>query len=351
MFTVDRKRVVAFCEALLESGEQFHWGCSARTDCIDDELIELMASAQAAKEFSSGSKRARPRMQKIVDKGLDLRRGGGAHRNDGSLEDRDCRVADYGISGGDARRSEGDRGFLHGLAAVQLADPQLCLLAPLAETPIHAQHKPHLIFDDVISDMSFQGWTQDPLDREMIAQFPEHLSELLLGADTASRSAVPQGAAGVPAERDVDAALAALGLHQAREAWSTSWPSGSGGGARPEPFDEVSSSSSTGAASFTTTSWNSSKPASGRPRPLTVALSALVAYEAAFDAGGRRKPPARCQEVPEPRAGLRRAHHQDTVPLVVDGITVTTLSADYPQIVRCLRRERLSGRFAGAKSR
>src|SRR5262249_40976096 len=47
MFTVDRKRVEAFCEALLESQEEFTWGCSARTDCIDEALIALMATAAA----------------------------------------------------------------------------------------------------------------------------------------------------------------------------------------------------------------------------------------------------------------------------------------------------------------
>ena len=44
MFTVDRKRVVSFCEAVAQSGEELYWGCSARTDCIDDELIDLMAA-------------------------------------------------------------------------------------------------------------------------------------------------------------------------------------------------------------------------------------------------------------------------------------------------------------------
>src|SRR5580658_1367556 len=45
MFTVDRKRVVAFCEAVIASGEKFYWGCSARTDCIDEELIEMLSRA------------------------------------------------------------------------------------------------------------------------------------------------------------------------------------------------------------------------------------------------------------------------------------------------------------------
>ncbi len=31
MFTVNRKKVVEFCEALKQSGDQFHWSCSART--------------------------------------------------------------------------------------------------------------------------------------------------------------------------------------------------------------------------------------------------------------------------------------------------------------------------------
>src|SRR5438552_3900675 len=66
MFTVDRKRVVEFCEALLESKEEFTWGSSARTDCIDEELIALMAKAGCRGIFfgiETGSKR----MQKIID--------------------------------------------------------------------------------------------------------------------------------------------------------------------------------------------------------------------------------------------------------------------------------------------
>src|SRR5947207_1703247 len=71
MFTVDRKRVMEFCEALLESKEEFTWGSSARTDCIDEELIALMAKAGCRGIFfgiETGSKR----MQKVIDKGLDL---------------------------------------------------------------------------------------------------------------------------------------------------------------------------------------------------------------------------------------------------------------------------------------
>jgi hypothetical protein len=53
------------------------------------------------------------------------------------------------------------------------ADPQLCVLAPLAQTPIHLQHKDRLRLDDAADDMSYRGWDQDPADQALIAQHPD----------------------------------------------------------------------------------------------------------------------------------------------------------------------------------
>ena len=52
-------------------------------------------------------------------------------------------------------------------------EPQCSLLAPLAATPIYEQHKDHLIFDDIFSDMSHQSWRQDPVEAEMIKAHPD----------------------------------------------------------------------------------------------------------------------------------------------------------------------------------
>src|SRR5262249_8992500 len=68
MFTVDRKRVVEFCEALIASQEEFTWGCSARTDCVDEELIAFMARAGCRGIFF-GIETGSRRMQRIIDKG------------------------------------------------------------------------------------------------------------------------------------------------------------------------------------------------------------------------------------------------------------------------------------------
>ncbi len=47
IFTVDRRRSLALCEALRASpfGARITWGCNTRLDCIDEELIDALAAA------------------------------------------------------------------------------------------------------------------------------------------------------------------------------------------------------------------------------------------------------------------------------------------------------------------
>jgi hypothetical protein len=55
----------------------------------------------------------------------------------------------------------------------QHSEFQLHLLAPLAETPITTEYQDRLVYDDIYSDMSLQGWDQDPEERAMIIQYPK----------------------------------------------------------------------------------------------------------------------------------------------------------------------------------
>ena len=52
---------------ILASGEKFTGGCSARTDCVDDELLELMASAGCTGSFLV-SRRGAQRLQHVINK-------------------------------------------------------------------------------------------------------------------------------------------------------------------------------------------------------------------------------------------------------------------------------------------
>lgn len=69
MFTVNRNKVVEFCEAV--QGRGFRWRVSARVDCVDRELLRLMADAGCVGLYF-GIETGSVRMQRICRKRLDL---------------------------------------------------------------------------------------------------------------------------------------------------------------------------------------------------------------------------------------------------------------------------------------
>jgi radical SAM superfamily enzyme YgiQ (UPF0313 family) len=175
MFTVDRKRVIEFCEALIASGEEFTWGCSARTDCVDEELISLMSRAGCRGIFF-GIETGSGRMQKVIDKGLEL--------NDSRARVRSCdkykiNTAVSLMAGfpdetmDDLRQTAA---FFVDSLRYDHADPQLSILAPLAATPITRQHQDALVLNDDAADMSYRGWRQEREDHALIAAHPEIFS-------------------------------------------------------------------------------------------------------------------------------------------------------------------------------
>lgn len=180
MFTVDRKRVVEFCEALLENKRKnpedaFIWGCSARTDCVDEELIALMARAGCRGIFF-GIETGSRRMQKIIDKGLEL--------NDSAERVRSCDKfkinTAVSLMAGFPDETMTDlrdtAAFFVDSLRYDHADPQLSILAPLAGTPISTQYKDALVLNDDVADMSYRGWRQEIEDHAMIAGHPEIFS-------------------------------------------------------------------------------------------------------------------------------------------------------------------------------
>lgn len=167
MFTVDRKKVVAFCDAVESSGEELYWSCSARTDCIDDDLIARMADAGCNGIFF-GIDTGSERMQGIIQKKLNL---ADAAARISCANKHSIRHTVSLITGYPEETRADLRSTIHFLGESlrhQHSEIQLHLLAPLAETPITSQYRGQLVYDDIFSDISFQGWDQDPEERAMI---------------------------------------------------------------------------------------------------------------------------------------------------------------------------------------
>jgi len=172
MFTVDRRRVAAFCEAMIASGEQFTWSCSARTDCVDQELLALMARGGCRGIFF-GVETGSERMQKIIDKHLCPKRAE-------EVIDETERLGIHStvalITGFPEETPEDLRQtvqiFMHS-ARCRKSHPQLNLLAPLADTPIYSKHRNELVLEEICSGMSRQGRTKDDQDLQLVRSCPD----------------------------------------------------------------------------------------------------------------------------------------------------------------------------------
>jgi radical SAM superfamily enzyme YgiQ (UPF0313 family) len=172
MFTVDRKRVVAFCDAILTSEDDFTWACSARTDCVDDELIALMAGAGCRGIFF-GIETGSERLQRAINKNLDLRE---AVQRIECADRHGIKTAVALITAFPDETLDDLRDTIHFFVdslRFDHAAPQLSLLAPLAGTPIQTKYRNELTLDYVFSDISHQGWQQDSADVEMIQSYPD----------------------------------------------------------------------------------------------------------------------------------------------------------------------------------
>lgn len=75
-FTVNKKLVTEICDRILEEKLDILWRCSARLDCISQELILKMKQAGMVR-MSFGVETGSPRMQKLINKNLDLKKAKG----------------------------------------------------------------------------------------------------------------------------------------------------------------------------------------------------------------------------------------------------------------------------------
>ena len=71
MFTFNREKVIEICGMLKNIGFDIKWYCSARIDCLDPELIDIMVDAGLSRIFV-GIETGSPRMQKLIHKNLKL---------------------------------------------------------------------------------------------------------------------------------------------------------------------------------------------------------------------------------------------------------------------------------------
>lgn len=164
MITVDRRWVHEFSRTLIADGHDFAWGCSARVDRVDPELLAEMAQAGCHGIFF-GIETGSQRLQPIIKKQL--------HTDHVLPTMREC--LELGMSPtasfitGFPDETVDDSLDSLGMALDVLhidagANAQMHMLAPLVGSPLYETYRDDLRFDGHSSDISLFLLTDDEID-------------------------------------------------------------------------------------------------------------------------------------------------------------------------------------------
>jgi radical SAM superfamily enzyme YgiQ (UPF0313 family) len=170
LFTVNRAKVVEFCDRV--SGRGYSWACSARMDCVDQELLEIMR-ASGCRSIYYGIETGSERMQKVVDKRQDLR----MVRPTLDISERLDLFSTVSLITGYPQEEQADQeDSLDLVGECFYRDPakvrvQLHLLTPEPGTRLMQEFGPTLKYDGHITDFNFPTLEAD--DAAIMADNPE----------------------------------------------------------------------------------------------------------------------------------------------------------------------------------
>ncbi len=163
LFTINKTKVKEFCEAVHDRG--FEWSCSARTDCVDVDLLALMRRAGCSAIYY-GIETGSERMQRVVRKKLRL--GGSRPIIDETLRLGIATTISFITGYPDEAEHDQDETldyigscYEHESAALNI---QLHLLTPEPGTALAAAHAGELLYDAHISDFNFPTLDDDDKD-------------------------------------------------------------------------------------------------------------------------------------------------------------------------------------------
>nr|AXL05613.1 radical SAM protein [uncultured bacterium]AXL05629.1 radical SAM protein [uncultured bacterium] len=171
MLTVDARWVRQFCELLVASHCSFTWGCSARTDRVDDALLSTMADAGCVGMFF-GVETGAQRMQPIVRKRLTIDAVLPVIRScvDNAIAPTGSFITGFPEETLDDAVQSLDLA-LDILEMSPITQAQMHLLAPLPGSPVYARHKHELQFDGHSSDISLFLLTADEI--QLVRRHPK----------------------------------------------------------------------------------------------------------------------------------------------------------------------------------
>jgi len=174
LFTLDRKKVVEFCDALEREKPGLSWSCLSRIDCMDRELLARMVSCGCT-SINYGIETGSPAMQKAIGKNLDL----SAIRDIVSMSvDMGLHVITSFIMGFPEETGEDLKQtvdlmtwcFEKGKKAIAVG---CSLLIPYAGSELYTRFRDQLVFNDYGPVAARRGSPYDDENISLIRQYPD----------------------------------------------------------------------------------------------------------------------------------------------------------------------------------
>ena len=160
LFTVNRRKVLEFCEAIRPCS--FSWTCSARIDCVDSELLREMARS-GCRGIYFGVETGSETLQQLVKKRLNISLLDPALTH---AKELGINVTTSFITGFPEETVSDLEATLDCLENCLRISPattslQLHLLTPEPGTALYEEHKNQLLYDGFISDFNFPPLAAD----------------------------------------------------------------------------------------------------------------------------------------------------------------------------------------------
>ena len=171
LFTANKKRLVEFCDALIERGLIIKWDCFGRIDTMDSVLLEKMAEAGCIRIFY-GIESGSAKMQSYIGKNLDL--------NEVLTVIKDTiksgiRVDTSFIIGFPEEREEDLRQTIDlfiDCFHLGVEINRIGLLIPLAGTRVHQENKDNLIYYELTYSGGVRIGEDKILNLEIVRKYP-----------------------------------------------------------------------------------------------------------------------------------------------------------------------------------
>lgn len=170
LFTVNRRKILEFCEAVKDRG--FRWRVSARVDCVDEELLTRMAEAGCVGLYF-GIETGSARMQQVARKRLDL---GLVEPTLATAERLGIRTTASFITGypEELEQDQADTLDLLGRCFSPTCLPQLHMLAPEPGTPMFERLGDALEYDGYAGP--YNAFLVGPGDERLVTEHPDIFS-------------------------------------------------------------------------------------------------------------------------------------------------------------------------------